>query len=930
MYMKNKRFLRSNVFQGLIFILLPFLLSFMMYGRMLIVLEDYMESQVSARAAALGELASQKLYAQLDELGRVAGYYQDRRVKEETMGDSLERLLASSGRISCGILRLGGAALYGDDLPVSEYPAVLQSFRGYSTITYVEGKGLLFTVPVYNGDNIRYVLYEFCDEKDLFSGFGAGSFGGQARLILADGREQKVIPVSREWEWEYPYFSQDTMQKPLDELKEKLDTGTSASVCCNVGEGKEFLLVSEIGRENLYVVGRVPYKAVSDGIASLSNMTLLVFGLLFILLCIGTINMFSVRAKARESDELREAKRAAEEATRTMSKFVANMSHELRTPINVILGMDEMILREETGETTRERAMDIKSAAQILLGLINDVLDFSKIEAGNLNIIPVEYDFVAMVRDLVLLSESRVRQKSLIFEMEIQPDIPIGLYGDDIHIRQIMINLLTNAVKYTEKGTVTLKITGDKTGEDKVILHCLVKDTGIGIKKEDIDKLFIPYLRIEERRNRNIEGSGLGLSIIINLLKLMGSELKVESVYGEGSAFYFDLEQKIVDEEPVGDIRKRLDNIAKEYRYQVAFTAPDAHILVVDDNSMNRDLFVSLLKKTKIQISAASSGKKALAMVQQKHFDIIFMDYLMPEMDGEETLRRLRSLENNLCKNTPVIALTANAFSGSREHYMNMGFDDFLSKPIVTEKLEALIWEMLPEEYISEVPEETASEIAQEDAPASKYDGIELPDVDGVDWRYAQLFLKDKNLLIDSLQNFYGNIDTFYRKISGLAEGVDEGESLADYRICVHSLKSNSALLGILTVSKLAEVLEKAAQNNEREKVHTLTPILLEELEKMKERLQSFIEEIQGKDSEREEEKPIGNASGLLNFFAMLRFSMERMDISGTDACMRQILAHSYPEDLQEIVDRIHQKITDLDYEGAKEEMAHAEESLKG
>jgi len=916
--MKNRLLVRSYVMQGVFFILLPLFISFMMYGRMVVVLRNYMETQVAAQAADLGELFSQKLSAQFDELERVAGYYRDERVEEAVMIDSLERLLSNSGHISCGILKLGGKALYGEDLQAAEYPAIQRAFRGYSTVRYREGKGLLFTVPVYNGNNIKYVLYEFCDIKELFSAFKLCFYDGQAQFFLADGNQQKAIPVIDGWEWNNSFVTQETTQEALGRVKEKLDTSMSAAAYCNGSKGKEFLFVSEIENGNLYVLGRVPYKVVAGNISSLSYMTLLVFILLLVLLCIGTFNMFNANEKAKESDALREAKRNAEEANKSKSKFLANMSHELRTPINVILGTNEMILREEISEITRERAMDIKGAAQILLGLINDVLDFSTIEAGNLNIIPVEYDLVAMIRDLVLLSENRARQKSLNFEMKIQPDLPIGLYGDDIHIRQVMVNLLTNAVKYTEKGTITLEISGEKKGDNCMLLHYLVKDTGIGIREEDIKKMFLPFSRLDEQRNRNVEGNGLGLSIIINLLKLMGSHLEVKSVYGEGSSFYFDLEQKIVDAEPVGNIQKRLDNMAKDYKYQVSFIAPQAQILMVDDNSMNRKLFVSLLKKTQIKIATASSGKNALEMVQRRHFDLIFMDYLMPEMSGEETLRCLRTMENNLCKDTPVIALTANAFNGAKEHYMNMGFDDFLAKPIVAEKLEALLWELLPKEYITEAVDsikEDGTNKAAEEIAASENREESLPEIEGVNWEYAQLFLKDKEILMASLHDFYQNIDMNYQKLSELSKNIDTEEGLAEYRICVHALKSNAALLGILSVSELAKLLEHAARDGERDKVYAANPILLEELLKIKERMQLSI------DTKKAEDKPPADAAKLLSFLEMLRFSMEQMDINGADNCMKQIQSYSYGQELQELVERIGQKVAVLDYDGAGEEI---------
>lgn len=919
--MKNKWLSRSNMALGFVFIFLPLCISLMMYGRMVSNLQNYMEYQVTVQAAALGELAAERLSAQMDELSRIAEYYRDSSVKEEAMASSMERLLLNPSQSSCGILRLGGEALFGRELPAAEYAAVQRAFRGHAAVRYLEGEGLLFTVPVYNGDNIKYVLYEFCDEKKLFSDFGESCYDGQGQLVLIDGNQEKITAIGDNRQDESSYYFSDKVQGAIEEIREKMKTGTSAAALSSHAGGKDFLFVSEIGRGNLYVAGRVPYSVVAERISSLSLMTLLVFGLLLVLFCIGTLYMFNVSAKARESDELREAKQIAEEANKSKSRFLANMTHELRTPINVILGMDEMILREAVEEEIRERAMDIKSASQILLGLINDVLDFSKIEAGNLKSIPVEYNLIDVIRDMALLSENRARQKSLNFKMEIQPELPTCLLGDDIHIRQVMINLLTNAVKYTEKGSVTLKITGEKEADEKIVLRFLVRDTGIGIKEEDLKKLFIPYSRIEEERHREIEGTGLGMSIIINLLRLLGSELHVRSVYGEGSDFWFELEQKIVDDEPIGDIQKRLDNMAKNYKYQASFTAPEAHILMVDDNALNRRLFVSLLKNTKIQITTVSSGKKALEVVQEEHFDLIFMDYLMPEMDGAQTLQNMRKLEDNLCKDTPIIVLTANAYSGSREAYLEMGFDDFLAKPIVTEKLEAMILEKLSAEYI-ETAAEPADRPKETDMPEKG--SMELPDIEGIDWQHARLFVKDTEILLSSLQDFYENIDKTYQEISTLTEGISTEEGLADYRICVHALKSNAALLGILMISELSRLLEYAARDGEREKVYTVTPVLLEELQKIKENMRPYMEKI----PEEPKEKPVADSAKLLECLEMLRFSIDQMDISGADLCMKQIRSFSYPPELQKLVDRIGQKADTLDYKGAAEEIEVAKRGL--
>lgn len=398
-------------------------------------------------------------------------------------------------------------------------------------------------------------------------------------------------------------------------------------------------------------------------------------------------------------DELEKAKEEAQLANIAKSRFLANMSHEIRTPINAVLGFDTMILRESKEEAVKEYAIDIQNAGQSLLSLVNDILDLSKIESGKMEIVEAEYSFRGLVNDVVNMIGMKANAKGLKVEMDVDRNLPSILFGDDVRIRQILINIMNNAVKYTEKGSVSLKIGGEvKNGI--VVLNFRIKDTGVGIKDEDLEKLFSAYERINENKNRSIEGTGLGMSITSQLLALMGSKLEVQSVYGHGSEFYFDLAQKVVDASPVGDIKEQVKEQAKQYTYKNSFTTPDAKILVVDDTKMNRKLFLGLLKNKQAIIDEAEDGYRAIERCKEKKYDLIFMDYMMPGMDGCETLHQLKKLPEALNADTPVIVLTANAITGAKEMYMEEGFDDFVSKPIIPERLEKALLEHLPENMI--------------------------------------------------------------------------------------------------------------------------------------------------------------------------------------------------------------------------------------
>lgn len=396
--------------------------------------------------------------------------------------------------------------------------------------------------------------------------------------------------------------------------------------------------------------------------------------------------------------QMSQLKMNAEKANQAKSEFLARMSHEIRTPINAVMGMNEIILRESKEEETIRNAQDIRSSAQTLLGIINDILDFSKIESGKMEIVPAEYDLHNLLHDLISMTTLRAEEKGLKLENQIASNLPCGLYGDDIRIRQILLNILTNAVKYTEKGKITFLVDGERQSDGSVLLHFLIRDTGIGIKEEDMPRLFSAFERIEENHNRNIEGTGLGMNITIKLLKLMGSELKAESVYGKGSTFQFYLSQKIVNDEPIGDFGRWVRKTRQKNTYQPTFIAPDAQILLVDDNLVNRKVFCGLLKQMQLSITSIGSGRECLECVAAQHYDVIFLDHMMPEMDGVETYKRMKMLENNQCADTPVVMLTANAISGARERYLEMGFHDFLAKPIAQDKLDEMLEKYIPEE----------------------------------------------------------------------------------------------------------------------------------------------------------------------------------------------------------------------------------------
>lgn len=418
----------------------------------------------------------------------------------------------------------------------------------------------------------------------------------------------------------------------------------------------------------------------------------------------------NITKERQERENLIDMSERAVAASEAKSAFLSNMSHEIRTPINAVLGMNEMILRESEDENIVSYSQNIKSAGNSLLALINDILDFSKIESGKMEIVPVDYDFASLLNDLVNMISGRMAAKSLQLILDIDPMIPRSLYGDEVRVKQIITNILTNAAKYTDEGSVTLKITYDKRLKvnDCLILMVSVKDTGIGIREEDMSKLFGEFERIDQKRNRNIEGTGLGMSITQNLLSMMGSSLNVESEYGKGSEFSFKLVQTVRKWDPIGDYKVALDAFARtKNKYVPKFTASLAHLLVVDDTFVNLMVFKGLLTKTEVKIDTADNGRRAVELAAEKKYDIIFLDHMMPDKDGIETLAEIRSNPAGPNSDTPAICLTANAISGAKEFYMEAGFDDYLTKPIDSDALEEMIYHYLPKELIEHEEKQT-------------------------------------------------------------------------------------------------------------------------------------------------------------------------------------------------------------------------------
>lgn len=676
-------------------ILIVFLVVMLVLGLwMKVKLEEHMhnnmETQVMKQVSAAAFMTEKQLSMEMDKLEKLAGF-----VPEQMKAVTKKK----EEGVQIGVLTAEGNALAGEPLSFSEFPGIQEAFRGNAAFCYYKTKGLLCTVPVKSGETVPYVLYELYSE-----GFPGGDIPlaffeeyGEVILIL-DG--SGTVYSSGWTEEEEAIVTSKAGKRAFLDIWEKMKQAKAGVSYCEVEGDGYYLFQARIQRFNMTIQGFLPEDTLSGNLSSMITVAfafyicVVVTGIIFI------VFLYCVEEREKEREILRIAKTTSEEANHAKSDFLANMSHEIRTPINAIMGMNEMVLRETQDKNVRSYAHNIQNASQMLLSLINDVLDYSKIEAGRMEIVEGNYYLHTLVNDLVDVIQPKAEQKELLFLVRVDQYLPDVLCGDEGRIRQVLVNILNNAVKFTREGKILFVVSGERDEENKTVeLKFQVTDTGVGIRRADLPKLFQDFERLDIIKNRSIEGTGLGLSISYQLVRKMEGKLEVESTYGSGSTFTVTLPQKVVNAEPVGDFRKvRMADRTDDPDQDGRLLAEDAEVLMVDDNEMNLYVLQNLLKYTKIRVSTCKSGKECLKMIQRRHYDVIFLDHMMPELDGIETLKISRTMKNSKCMDTPVIALTANAVAGVKEMYLREGFNDYLSKPVNSRQLEDMLRKYLPRE----------------------------------------------------------------------------------------------------------------------------------------------------------------------------------------------------------------------------------------
>ena len=785
-------------------------LSVLATHRTQILLSRTLEKTVARQAADFSVMAEQRFEQEFSTLSLAAGLLAaDPDEAEKTR--ILSELQGKEPGVSVGILSVEGKVLTGNYVSRRSFHGLPQAFRGQNVVDYGKRDGLLFAVPIRRGNFVRAVLYRLYDNAVLADRFILTAYHPSVHLLLWSKEGEIIVPYKRFGERDERLLHHPEIQAAIGDLRKQLVNHRAAAVCV-APEGKKVILFSsDLPQTNCSVAGYVPWEAVAGDIALVHERLFRSIGILLLVALIVGVYLFQVRKKAEESDALRWEKELADTANRTKGIFLANMSHEIRTPINAVLGMNEMILREGKDPNVAAYARNIQSAGRTLLALINDVLDFSKIESGKIEIVEGDYRLSDLLRNAVNMAKPRAEGKGLSFGLEVDGTLPDVLRGDMNRVQQIVVNLLTNAAKYTEKGSVTFRVSGERdAAAETVTLRFVVEDTGIGIREEDKERLFNHFERLDTVRNQSIEGTGLGLAIAKRLATLMGGDVVFDSTYGVGSVFTITIPQKIVRDEPIGDIEARLSGGETTPVYRASFTAPEANLLVADDNEMNLMVVKGLLKKTKVKIDAVTGGKAALDLMKVKHYDAVLLDHRMPDMDGVETLQAAKELPN--VEGTPFLILTADAITGMREYFLHEGFDDYLAKPVDGELLEQALMRYLPAEKV--LPADAADESPE--APR-----IEAPkateEETGADADAPPVLDKAIGL------QYSGGQEDFYRELADMfvqlhpkkkaqIEAYFAAEDWKSYADDVHALKSSSLSIGGCRLSAAAKESEAAGR----------------------------------------------------------------------------------------------------------------------
>lgn len=738
------------------------------------VFNKIIEYQVEEKALSVSELFSEKLFGEFYELKHISAILQDENNLQ--LFYNLLKLNLEEG-VTLGLLNVG------DEDTLN--PAVLNSFRGFDSINYSDDRDLIFSVPVYKDGNVCSVLYRKYSFPVVEEKFSINGYGNNGIICVVKSNGEVVIPFKNQDDHLIEMYNSEEIQNVFLSIRNKMLFSSAAAVHFQYKKSRYYLFEAEILNSDFRIQGVVTENSVSRGVNTLQALIIWIFGLLFAFMTVGIFVILSLHKKSEETDNEKNEAIAKSEAK---GSFLANMSHEIRTPLNAIIGMNAVVLRESSDTKIKEYAGQIERSSETLLSIINDVLDFSKIESGKMEIRNAPYHFLSVINDTSMIVSEKIKQKNLSFKVDVDYKLPDELMGDEIRVKQILINLLNNAIKYTERGIVSLRIFGERE-YDEVYLHLVIKDTGIGIKKTSIPFLFNSFSRADEERNKYIEGTGLGLAIVKQLVDMMDGTVNVRSAYGVGSEFEVVIPQKILGDKSMKDAGSL--NVSKK-KDELNFIAPDATVVIVDDNEVNLLVTEKLLSPTCIKTKSFSNPLYALEYLKEHKVDLMLFDDLMPEMSGVELLKNLK-MYGSVNAETPSVALTANAMAGSREKYLAAGFDSYLSKPMSLQSLMRAIHNLLPNDFIKDNYE------------SSSNDDAVSADTKNIDTSLGLSYCAGSTDIYKTIVHKY--VEVADSKKQRMTDALDSN-NWNDLLIEVHALKSSSLSIGAKKLSDDALEME--------------------------------------------------------------------------------------------------------------------------
>lgn len=801
-------------------------------------LYNNISGQVAQRAFVLAQSVNARINVQLDALSSIAHLAENDTTR---MCDILSAANFDEGQVNYGIVSLDGTLVCGDSsvsVKPNEFSGIVQSFRGKHIASYNSERGILLSVPIYRNGKVRNVLYKLYDNIHARNYFDAGCMEDDCYSSIRDQDGNTIVG----------FDSPIDFSLVENDLKKQMELYSSSAYRKRINGSVYYFFMADLQLPGLSLVGMIPELSLNHGVNQVASLVLGGVGALALLLFAGFGVMFFVDRRHRDKRHRRNLLNSPEEIGHVKSVVLESVGHEILSPIGEILGMDTIIIKESKDPFLKEYAQNIQSAGQSLLSLANSIMDLSKMEVGNMELYPVEYNLFNILCDCYKMAVIRINEKALHFEIEVDQTIPSDLLGDEVRIRQIINNLLQNAIKYTTNGSIAFKIGYERQEKahsdnlDTIMLTISVQDTGIGIRDEEMSKLFMAFRRIENRSEQEAEGTGLGLTLVKRLVDLMNGSIVVDSEYGKGSNFKVVIPQKVIKNEVIGDFNKRYrEYVTASEIPRSHFRAQNASILAVDDVPMNLRVMTGLLKETAVQVDIAGNGMEAIEKIKRKHYDIIFIDQVMPIMDGIETRSIIKSLADHPNKETPIILLSINTMSEAREACQKANFTDFLTKPLREENLFAILLQYLPAELISyDEPEKSEIDqnldesyytqshmgvplVADKNEPSQQNDGLEsyqkikeierlLPE--DLENLAASGFVdvklgincaeKDENQYRKNLQDYSSS------NMDALLEKSLKEEDFERYRLQVRTLKKRSLEIGGIDIASLAKSVEYA------------------------------------------------------------------------------------------------------------------------